>query len=800
MKTASLCILFVFFGCFLASGQDIQSGISAQNVTYFKLPAMQKVVVCADDHAVWGLAVNGEVYLKKSGEDDFKRFGNFTGVRDLAGYRVDKMYFLIGAELYEVSGPSATAKIGLPPGTGTINNIAVVNGSTNRFLAGYIPHQQDWLAVATSTQLFRIERSDPLRTLKISNELDPLDPAKDWRITNAGYKSIDFQFRAPEASSCFGNTEFKYFNRVGTAPRMRQLPESGAEYSGKVNCSYFESTYNEEVQEPATMMDFWGTDNGLFIKYAQSCNVRRVIQSKVNDIKQLNLFRDFFNYKVTLVATDEGLFMPALQYGMIYGTTPDITRISFYRFNIYNGAVNSIALDVYYSPDNPDGLCDQAVWLATADGIRRLGLSPARFSDVDVDLIKKAPDIFYVDGPVRQRIYQLCNGQQYTFKIQLPQVLTHTYKIEWLRAENMWEIESDRVVQENLTGLTTTVIDVRGDFGIRITSDCGESMDLGKIWLRQPQKIEPEFNYPEVITMYEGCSYTFRAKEGNIYRWELDGELIPGATSNVLTTTMPGKYRLLYQDCENNFTRSEVVELKLVPAIQPVIAMSKQESLCFGEQVTLTAPYQEGASYKWYPTGETTQSIVTAKPGNYHVDVILDGNCFRRSPTAVVKVQEEIKLERPPDFQLCTKKQQQLRLTAAPGFSSYTWNGVETTANYLDVTSAGSYTLQVTDARGCKASTLYLVMDYCPPPKPPNVFSPNSDGLNDMWVVEADASDETISVVVYNRYGAAVFQDSGHKIKWDGRHRGVDLPPGTYYYVLKKDGDKTLTGPVSLIR
>jgi gliding motility-associated-like protein len=54
---------------------------------------------------------------------------------------------------------------------------------------------------------------------------------------------------------------------------------------------------------------------------------------------------------------------------------------------------------------------------------------------------------------------------------------------------------------------------------------------------------------------------------------------------------------------------------------------------------------------------------------------------------------------------------------------------------------------------------------------------------------------------VFNRYGQKVFVSTGYDVEWDGYFNGSVLPIGTYYYIIiPKNGRKTLTGSVSIIR
>lgn len=114
--------------------------------------------------------------------------------------------------------------------------------------------------------------------------------------------------------------------------------------------------------------------------------------------------------------------------------------------------------------------------------------------------------------------------------------------------------------------------------------------------------------------------------------------------------------------------------------------------------------------------------------------------------------------------------------------------------------SSISYKLIAKDEFGCSASAdieVKLLRNFVVP----NVFTPNSDGINDTWRIKnlEDYSDCVIDI--YNRYGQVVHHQTGYSIEWDGSASGKPLPAGTYYYIIDlKTGTKPLSGFVDIVR
>lgn len=87
----------------------------------------------------------------------------------------------------------------------------------------------------------------------------------------------------------------------------------------------------------------------------------------------------------------------------------------------------------------------------------------------------------------------------------------------------------------------------------------------------------------------------------------------------------------------------------------------------------------------------------------------------------------------------------------------------------------------------------------------PNGFSPDTDGINDQYIVYNVPAGVTVSVSFFNRWGDLVYKSENYQNDWKGRCHttfclGEDLPSGTYYLVARLSNGHKHTGPVTLIR
>ena len=96
--------------------------------------------------------------------------------------------------------------------------------------------------------------------------------------------------------------------------------------------------------------------------------------------------------------------------------------------------------------------------------------------------------------------------------------------------------------------------------------------------------------------------------------------------------------------------------------------------------------------------------------------------------------------------------------------------------------ASGDYTVTVIDANGCEVSAtrFFEYIDVCIP----NYFTPNGDGNLDGWGPGCANQYRNLTFDIFDRYGRKIATlNIGEK--WDGKYRGVELPSGDYWYVVK---------------
>lgn len=82
----------------------------------------------------------------------------------------------------------------------------------------------------------------------------------------------------------------------------------------------------------------------------------------------------------------------------------------------------------------------------------------------------------------------------------------------------------------------------------------------------------------------------------------------------------------------------------------------------------------------------------------------------------------------------------------------------------------------------------------------PNVFTPNGDGLNELFAISGSDCGARDVMEIYNRWGSLLFRtDLPYEVFWDGRFKGRDCSEGVYYYFLFTNNE-VYKGFLSLVR
>jgi gliding motility-associated-like protein len=104
---------------------------------------------------------------------------------------------------------------------------------------------------------------------------------------------------------------------------------------------------------------------------------------------------------------------------------------------------------------------------------------------------------------------------------------------------------------------------------------------------------------------------------------------------------------------------------------------------------------------------------------------------------------------------------------------------------FATLNNDANFYLKVTDAIGCAGyDSIFIKVYNGPTYYVPNAFSPNGDGLNDIFRVIPVGISNTVYFRVFNRFGEVVFETNQWLKGWDGTFKGKPQPSGAYVWMV----------------
>lgn len=182
------------------------------------------------------------------------------------------------------------------------------------------------------------------------------------------------------------------------------------------------------------------------------------------------------------------------------------------------------------------------------------------------------------------------------------------------------------------------------------------------------------------------------------------------------------------------------------------------------------------------------------------------GPCVATDVETITVAESQLKLYSSNEVETCAEGGLMIHVHAlnGNGFYTYEWSD-GTLGTPLTYAEAGLYSVLVSDANDCYTLLDSISIDSTQSCiEMPNTFTPNSDGLNDIWMLDF-SSYEAAEIIVFNKWGSRVWEDFTTLPQWNGTSlENAILPAATYYYVVKLtplSGEPIeQTGPITIIR
>jgi gliding motility-associated-like protein len=315
-----------------------------------------------------------------------------------------------------------------------------------------------------------------------------------------------------------------------------------------------------------------------------------------------------------------------------------------------------------------------------------------------------------------------------------------------------------------------------------------------------------------------------------LYRWEVNGNPIGGDSAKMTDPSPANGDQVLCFMTSNAYcmqTNPTVASNQLTAPVlaRPYDSVSIAPSanpICADSAVSFRAtPYNGGntPSYQWFLNGQFVSSAGPAWSSaslrdSDKMQCIMTSSLTCSLPfmsdSVLMTIYPLPTVALPPDTVIAGGDGLRLMPEVTGDIGTYTWtppdglDNPDSESPYATPISSTTYSLTVVTRVGCRATASQKLGVFYNLSMP-SAFTPNVDGINDVFRVPPSVPVVPISFSIYNRWGQRIFFTSNSNIGWDGSFAGHLQPAGVYIWeirfvdpVLKRTFLKS--GTVTLVR
>jgi len=295
------------------------------------------------------------------------------------------------------------------------------------------------------------------------------------------------------------------------------------------------------------------------------------------------------------------------------------------------------------------------------------------------------------------------------------------------------------------------------------------------------------------------------------YQWDFDNNTtIDATTLNALKQyNAAGSFTLKLkaisnQNCTSEFTRTLTIREKPVADFDFKASCAGNSSVFANKSIagsgTLTqAVWNLGDGNLSFGQDSVLHTYTAAGNFNVKLSAVSNYGCLD-SVTKSVPVNDKINYSFSFSNGQTFEQGKSTEVTVTGNFTSIAWTDNASADNPRTLSQAGDYTFMMSDAAGCSATENFSIQTTVPTDttlqKANDFLTPNADGKNDVLYFVNLERYSNCTLNVYDTRGFEVFKSADYKNDWDGGNKNA----GTYYYLLKCNGQDELKGHTNIIK
>lgn len=309
-----------------------------------------------------------------------------------------------------------------------------------------------------------------------------------------------------------------------------------------------------------------------------------------------------------------------------------------------------------------------------------------------------------------------------------------------------------------------------GLYSVEITNKCGTSKDSIEI----QKVVSPTVKLPEDSVFCNNIDFTVDAtiEEPSTYLWNT------GVTRPIIEIDKAGTYILTVSNFCGTVSDSVVIGLNTNPNIN----LGDDKIFCSAVQPTTLSTGNTGndESYLW-SNGSVQNTIQLTTEGQYWVRVW--NKCSAASDTINLIVSPNPEIDLGSDTTLCGNFS--LTLDAGNEGMKYLWMPYGESTQTIQAREQIEYKVTVYNEYGCESTAQFEIRSDCVSKSfIPTAFSPNGDGINDVFKPTL-INFEDYQLEVYNRWGEKIFESDDVNLGWDGTYKSEQMQNGVYLFKMR---------------
>ena len=435
-----------------------------------------------------------------------------------------------------------------------------------------------------------------------------------------------------------------------------------------------------------------------------------------------------------------------------------------------------------------------------------------------------------------------CNVTSVTLQAQSS---TPNTGYNWAFPGTPGNLPSNAITVTNLpSNPTTTLV---GNYTLTLTDNNNTCITTTIVSINQnlyPPKAAANISSPAITCITNSLTLTNSSSSGIpnntfpksqpviAFSWAGPSPQQPLQVSSTYVGLMPGTYTMVAKDLNNGciaLTYTTVNDFREYPDLNRANITPIYTLDCGMTSRTITADFIPSADFNYFWTSQnlvtqgtpTNATFLVTEPGTYYLNIRnkLNG-CETSGIVEVVdgKLKANFEADREYGFAPVTVNFTNTSTSSlGTGSIATVWSFGNGSTKTVQTTSAitqttyklpGIYKVKAYVVKGLCLDTAskYITVELPSLLEIPNVFTPNGDGVNDLFFLKTANLDQ-IDIKIFNRWGHKVYDLISTKgnIAWDGKDRyGKDVDDGVYSYLLKATGKDGATfekkGTITLLR